>query len=127
MGYRFGKATVVSLSFAAKATLAAPTIASFVMSRDTNPAIAAPTIVEGDFNSAPVRIVANGWLSYISTVAQICMDGDQAADDEGCDSEGGTSYVDTTQKLPNGTHELVFKIRDANGDVYTARKSVAVN
>jgi hypothetical protein len=127
MGYRFRNAAVVLLSFAATATLTAQTIASFEMSRDKNPAIAACAIVERDFNGAPMRIVANGWSSYISTAVQICINGDPAVDDEGCDSEGATSYVDTAQKLSNGTHELKFKLGDANGDVGTAQKNVTVN
>jgi hypothetical protein len=35
--------------------------------------------------------------------------------------------VDTTQKLSNGTHDLMFRLWDANGNVYTAQKSITVN
>jgi hypothetical protein len=81
--------------------------------------------------TSPVQIVANGWAAYIPTAAQLYIDGDLVVDNEGCASNGGcyggTSYVDTTQKLSNGTHDLVFKLWDANGNEYTAQKSITVN
>jgi FG-GAP-like repeat/Bacterial Ig domain len=85
----------------------------------------------GTTTTSPVRIVANGWSAYIPTAAQLYIDGDLIVDNEGCDSEGGcyggTSYVDTSQSLANGTHTLVFKLWDADGNEYTAQKTVTVN
>jgi hypothetical protein len=85
----------------------------------------------GTTSAAPVRIVANGYAAYIPTAAQLYIDGDLVVDNEGCDSEGGcdggTSYVDTSQSLSNGTHDLVFKLWDADGDLYTAQKTITVN
>ena len=85
----------------------------------------------GTASTSPVRIVANGWAAYIPTAAQLYVDGDLVVDNEGCDSEGGcnggTSYVDTSQDLSSGTHELVFKLWDADGNEYTAQKSITVN
>jgi hypothetical protein len=86
---------------------------------------------KGTTSTSPVQIVANGWPAYIPTAAQLYIDGDLVVDNEGCDSEGGcdggTSYVDTSQNLSNGTHTLVFKLWDADGDEYTAQKTVTVN
>jgi hypothetical protein len=85
----------------------------------------------GATSASPVQIVANGYPAWIPTAAQLYIDGDLVVDNEGCDSEGGcnggTSYVDTTQNLSNGTHALVFKLWDADGDEYTARKTITVN
>ncbi len=38
----------------------------------------------------------------------------------------GSTVVDVTQPLAAGTHELVFKLWDENGFIYTASKSVSV-
>jgi hypothetical protein len=86
---------------------------------------------KGTTSTLPVQIVANGWAAYIPTAAQLYIDGDLVVNNQGCDSEGGcdggTSYVDTTQNLSSGTHDLVFKLWDANGNLYTAQKSITVN
>jgi hypothetical protein len=85
----------------------------------------------GTTSTSPVQIVANGWAAYIPTAAQLYIDGDLVVNNQGCDSEGGcdggTSYVDTTQNLSSGTHDLVFKLWDADGNEYTAQKSITVN
>jgi hypothetical protein len=85
----------------------------------------------GTTTTSPVRIVANGYAAYIPSAAQLYIDGDLVVDNEGCDSQGGcdggTSYVDRTQTLSSGTHDLVFKLWDADGDLYTAQKSITVN
>jgi len=85
----------------------------------------------GTTSSSPVRIVASGWAAYIPSAAQLYIDGDLVVNNKGCDSEGGcdggTSYVDTTQNLSSGTHNLVFKLYDTDGDEYTAQKTVTVN
>jgi hypothetical protein len=85
----------------------------------------------GTTSNSPVRIVANGWAAYIPTAAQLYVDGDLVVNNQGCDSGGGcvggTSYVDTTQNLSSGDHNLVFKLWDADGDLYTAQATVTVN
>jgi hypothetical protein len=85
----------------------------------------------GTTTTSPVQIVANGYSAWIPDAAQLYIDGDLVVDNEGCAPDGGcyggTSYVDTTQSLSNGTHTLVFKLWDADGNVYTAQKTVTVN
>jgi hypothetical protein len=86
----------------------------------------------GAASSTPVHILANGGTDAIPTAAQLYIDGDLVVNNEGyCVSngycQGGTSYVDTTQSLSSGTHDLVFKLWDTNGDVYQASKTVTVN
>jgi len=87
----------------------------------------------GTSASSPVQILANGYTSWIPTSAQLYIDGDLVVNNEGCPTPagsqscgGGTSYVDTTQTLASGSHDLVFKLWDANGNVYTAQKTITV-
>jgi hypothetical protein len=70
--------------------------------------------------------------SSIATAAQLYIDGKlvvdnsaQCVDSSPCwDSD---SYVQTTQTLSAGSHDLVFKIRDEAGAVYEAQKTITVN
>jgi len=77
----------------------------------------------GTTSSSPVHILANGWASWITTAAQLYIDGDLVVNN----GTTGSSYVDTTQTLSSGSHTLVFKLWDADGDVYTAQKTITVN
>ncbi len=85
----------------------------------------------GSTSSSPVHILANGWAPTLTTAAQIYIDGDLVVPGTNCNSDGAcsgsSSYVDTTQGLSSGSHTLVFKLWDANGDVYTAQKTITVN
>ena len=86
----------------------------------------------GADSSSPVLIVANGDTgSFIPTAAQLYIDGTLVVNNEaqcsGTTCYGADSYVQTSQTLSGGSHDLVFKIWDTNGDVYTAQKTVAVN
>lgn len=87
----------------------------------------------GTTSSSPVRILANGYApTAVPTAAQLYIDGKLVISDQGyCYSNGncggGTSYLDTTQNLSSGTHDLVFKLWDASGNVYTAERNVTVN
>jgi hypothetical protein len=86
----------------------------------------------GTTSNSPVRILGNGWTENVPTAAQLFIDGDLAVNNQACnpagdDCYGGTSYVDTTQSLSSGTHDLVFKLWDDKGNVYTAQQNVTVN
>lgn len=87
----------------------------------------------GTASNSPVLILANGDTgTAVPTAAQLYIDGKLVVDNVGyCYSNGncagGTSYVETTQNLTAGSHNLLFKLWDADGDVYTARKTVTVN
>jgi FG-GAP-like repeat/Bacterial Ig domain len=86
----------------------------------------------GATSSSPVQILGNGWTENVPTAAQLYIDGDlvvnnQACNPSGDDCYGGTSYVNTSQTLSSGTHDLVFKLWDNKGNVYTAQQSVTVN
>ncbi len=84
----------------------------------------------GDTSRSPVHIVANGYTSVVPTAAQLYIDSNLIINDRGCEPNycpGGTSSIDTYQTLSTGTHNLVFKLFDANGAVYTASKNVTVN
>lgn len=87
----------------------------------------------GTSSSSPVLILANGNTgNVVPTAAQLYVDGQLVVDNEGpCYSNGncagGTSYVETKQTLSAGSHNLTFKLWDANGNVYTAQKTITVN
>jgi hypothetical protein len=87
----------------------------------------------GDTSSSPVLIVANGDTgSVVPTAAQLYIDGKLVVNNQGyCFSSsnctGGTSYLDTSQSLAAGTHDLVFKLWDANGYVYQAQRTITVD
>ena len=82
--------------------------------------------------SSPVEIVANGDSgSVVPTAAQLYINGSLVVNNEGyCyqngNCAGGTSSVRTTQNLASGSYTLLFKLWDANGDVYTAQKTITV-
>ena len=83
-------------------------------------------------SDSPVLILANGDTgTSIPTAAQLYIDGALVVDNEAtCSGDfcyGAFSYVQTTQKLSSGSHDLVFKIWDGSGDVYEARKTITVN
>ncbi len=79
--------------------------------------------------TSPVHMLANGATSFASnsssaaipTAAQLYIDGRLAVNDR-----SQSTVVDTTQTLAAGTHQLVFKLYDANGYVGTASKTVTV-
>jgi len=77
--------------------------------------------------SSPVHILANGAThsngtsSAVPTAAQLYVDGSLVVNDT-----SGSTVVDVVQPLSTGTHELVFKLYDANGFVYSATKNVSV-
>jgi FG-GAP-like repeat len=83
--------------------------------------------------SSPVQILANGNTgTVVPTSAQLYVNGTLAVNNEGyCygngNCSGGTTYVNTTQNLSSGTYDLVFKLWDANGNVYQAQKTITVN
>jgi len=83
-------------------------------------------------DSSPAVIVANGDTGLVvPTAAQLYIDGTLVVNNEGycyqsSNCAGGTTDVQTTQTLASGTHTLLFKLWDANGDVYTATKTITV-
>jgi len=87
----------------------------------------------GTSSSSPVLILANGNTGTgVPTAAQLYIDGTLVVNNEGyCESNGncsgGTSYVETSQNLSAGTHQLVFKLWGAGGGVLTATKTITVN
>jgi FG-GAP-like repeat len=87
----------------------------------------------GDTTSSPVEILANGDVGdSLPTAAQLYIDGTLVVDNEAnCASSdecwGGVSYVQTSQTLSSGTHDLVFKVWDVAGNVYEASKTITVN
>ena len=81
--------------------------------------------------TSPIQILANGYTSVVPTAAQLYIDGSLVVNNQGdCygngNCSGGTSYVQTSQSLSSGSHNLVFKLWDADGNVYSAQKSVTV-
>lgn len=82
-------------------------------------------------STSPVQVLANGWTANVPTAAQLYVDGDLAVNNQACNSsgsdcDGGTSFLNTTQTLPSGSHDLVFKLWDNLGNVYEAQKTVTV-
>jgi hypothetical protein len=41
-------------------------------------------------------------------------------------NKGAATYAETTQSLASGTCDLVFKVTDTSGNVYTASKAITV-
>lgn len=80
--------------------------------------------------TVPVHIVANGYTSYVPTAAQLYIDGSLVINNTSCNNygacPGGSSLVDTYQGLSSGSHDLVFKLWDANGNIYSADKTITV-
>ncbi|MGB9146981.1 MAG: VCBS repeat-containing protein [Acidobacteriaceae bacterium] len=87
----------------------------------------------GTSSGSPVLILANGNTGdAVPTAAQLYIDGTLVVNNEGyCQSSGsctgGTTYVETSQNLSAGTHQLVFKLWEAGGGVLTASKTITVN
>lgn len=85
----------------------------------------------GTSSSSPVHILANGYPAWVPTAAQLYINGNLVVNSQGCNSSGdcggGTSYVDTWQTLSSGTYDIVFKLWDANGNVYQAQKTITVD
>ncbi len=86
----------------------------------------------GDAGSSPVTILANGDAgTSVATAAQLYIDGTLVVDNEAtCNSDddcyGADSFVQTTQNLSSGTHDLVFKLWDVAGNVYEASRTITV-
>lgn len=106
---------------------------------DGTPGASCPTTYQGasiclpsaSTTGSPVQILANGWTPNVPTAAQLYIDGQLVVNDQGCNSagndcEGGTSFLNTEQTLPSGTHNLVFKLWDDLGNTYDAQKTVTV-
>jgi hypothetical protein len=87
----------------------------------------------GATSSSPVLIVANGDTGEaVPTAAQLYIDGKLVVNNTaqcigGSLCYGGYSYVQTTQALQTGSHNLVFKVWDTAGKVYEAQKTITVN
>ena len=87
----------------------------------------------GDTSSSPVAILANGDVgTSVATAAQLYIDGKLVVDNKsqcsgGTNCYGADSFVQTTQDLDSGSHDLVFKVWDVAGKVYEAQKTVTVN
>jgi hypothetical protein len=87
----------------------------------------------GDTSSSPVAILANGDVGdSLPTAAQLYIDGTLVVDNKAtCATSdqcwGGVTYVQTSQDLSSGSHDLVFKVWDTAGNVYEAQKTVTVN
>lgn len=90
---------------------------------EPTPNTAAICIPSGETTDSPVTIVANGYTLNIPTAAQLYIDGDLAVNNH----VTGDSYAATTQNLSGGSHTLVFKLWDADGNVYSATKTITVN
>lgn len=95
------------------------------------PNAASICLPSGATSSSPVHILANGYASWVPTAAQLYIDGNLVVNNQGCPQSGGcgggVSYVDTIQSLSSGDHDLVFKLWDANGNLYQAEKMVTVD
>ncbi|WP_263417067.1 FG-GAP-like repeat-containing protein [Terriglobus albidus] len=84
----------------------------------------------GATSGSTVHILANGYTPVVPTSAQLYIDGHLTMTDDGCIPNGGcvggTSFIDAYVSMPAGSHDLVFKLWDANGNVYTAERNVTV-
>ena len=69
--------------------------------------------LRAELAEAPLRV----------TAAQLYIDGKLVINN----TNAATSYIDTTQTLTPGSHNLVFKLWDAAGNVYTAQETHTVN
>ena len=86
----------------------------------------------GDTSSSPVLILGNGDTGdSVPTAAQLYIDGNLVVDNKATCGGGmcwnAFSYIRATENLSSGTHDLVFKLWDLAGNVYTAQKTVTVN
>lgn len=91
------------------------------------PASASLCLPSGATASSPVHILGNGAThsngasSAVPTAAQLYVDGSLVVNDT-----SGSTVIDVMQPLTAGTHDLVFKLWDENGFMYTASKNVSV-
>ncbi len=91
------------------------------------PASASLCLPSGATANSSVHILGNGAThsngasSPVPTAAQLYVDGSLVVNDT-----SGSILVDVIQPLSAGTHDLVFKLWDENGFVYTATKNVSV-
>jgi hypothetical protein len=86
----------------------------------------------GATSDLPVMILANGNTGASPpNAAQLYIDNKLVVNNHGsCYQKSctvGWSYVQTTQSLSAGTHDLVFKVWDAAGNIYSAQKTVTVD
>jgi hypothetical protein len=91
---------------------------------------AAICLPQGPNSASPVQILANGWTPNVPTAAQLYIDGNLVIDNHPCNIAGnsceGTSFINTTQTLAPGNHDLVFKLWDNLGDVYQAQQTLTI-
>ena len=85
----------------------------------TAPYNGAAICLPGDNTAAGIHILGNGSTQAVPTAAQLYVDGSLVYNDT-----VSTTAVDMYLKLATGTHSLVFKLYDANGNVVTASASV---
>jgi FG-GAP-like repeat len=83
-------------------------------------------------STSPVLILANGDVGdSIPTAAQLYIDGALVVNNQAQCAPSvcwdADSYVQTTQTLSAGDHDLVFKIWAQDGNVYEASKTITVN
>lgn len=71
---------------------------------------------------SPVQILANAETQYVPTAAQLYIDGSLILN-----LQGPTTTINTTQTLNPGNHLLVFKVFDANGNIYSTSQNLTVN
>ena len=86
----------------------------------------------GDTSGTPVEILANGDVgSSVATAAQLYIDGKLVVDRKAISEFDGyfavDTYVQVSEALTPGTHDLVFKIWDMAGNVYEATKTITVD
>jgi hypothetical protein len=86
----------------------------------------------GDTSSSPLEILANGDTgTSLATAAQLYIDGKLVVDNKAISENGGyygvDTYVQVSEDLSSGTHDLVFKIWDMAGKVYEAQKTITVD
>lgn len=99
---------------------------------DAAPDSASICLPAGDTSSSPVEILANGDTgNSVPTAAQLYVDGKLVVDNKATCSGGmcwnAFSFVQATEDLAPGSHDLVFKLWDEAGKVYEAQKTVTVN
>lgn len=102
-------------------TLAAQSTPSFELSRETSIAKSNTIfngVVTGDFNND-------------GKPAQLYIDGALVIEEKPCSIPGnsceGTTYIDTSQSLSSGTHNMLFKLWDDKGNVYSTHQNITVN
>ncbi|HEX4066706.1 MAG TPA: VCBS repeat-containing protein [Acidobacteriaceae bacterium] len=91
---------------------------------------AAICLPQGPNSASPAQILANGWTPNVPTAAQLYIDGNLVIDNHPCNIAGnsceGTSFINTTQTLAVGSHNLVYKLWDNQGNVYQAQQTLTI-